>query len=201
MKKSKILAYLFLIISFFPIPAYLIAHMRDFRISVVPYLLSTGVSFLLATFFNSKTCVDAGQNCPLFTVTRKTMKWSGLLYGAIFVLVVLFMSVFIVADKIEGNTPATALAQGAGWLVMFVVGIPVILVTPIIIIYNLFVLFTDLFCFFCKRGSPQVLGMITKLENINILKAHPRANFILDILGCLLFIGTLCCMFLFFVFS
>lgn len=200
MKKSKILAYIFLILSFIPLPFYLIVHIRDSKLSVGPYLLATIVSFLLATFFNSKTYANAEKNLPLFTATRKTMKWSGLLYGVIFSLVAVWMAGWGVIDLIEGNSSATALSQGAGWLAMFVVGLPMFLITPIILIFNLFVLFTDFFCLFCKYGTAQPLGVITKLENINILRTHPRTNFILEILGCVLFAGMICCMIPFLLF-
>lgn len=196
----KRIAYCFLLLSVIPLPVYIVKHASEYTISIVPYLWVAGICFVLATFFNSFAQTKATENTQMFLATRKTMKWSGLLYGAIFVLVALFMSVFMIEDKIAGNTSARALAQGAGWLVMFVVGIPVIIATPVIIIYNLFVLFTDLFCFLCKHEGPQALGIFTKLENINILKAHPRLNFILEISGDLLFIGSFCCIF-FFIFS
>ena len=52
--QQKLIAFFLLFVSFFPLPVYLIKHANEYTISVVPYLWTTGICFMLATFFYGK---------------------------------------------------------------------------------------------------------------------------------------------------
>ncbi|MBP5430615.1 MAG: hypothetical protein J6Y25_07080 [Elusimicrobiaceae bacterium] len=165
--------------------------MNDFTISAKPYLLTAVICFLVAALLNTtKYAKNKEENISPFVNTVKLTKWVGLFYLCIALLVGIWMGMWMLIDALQGNTSATALAQGAGWMVVLFIAFPVALITPVVLVYSLFVFVTDIFLWALGRRRALEIGVIKKLEDIEVFRKSARRIKFLDIAGVLAFLGV-----------